>query len=223
MQDIKRRTYNLKVAPPKDFDRFDRTRYQSKNPFMNLLMERFYTKLLNQISKYYNQDDNFTLLDVGCGIGIVAKIIHQNFPNARITGFDISYDAVESAKLLLPSANIHIGNIYEYPYDDRTFDMVICLEVLEHLDQPDTVLDSIGKICKKHAIFSIPNDWQFRATNIMLFKYLEWKGNSPGHINEWNKNSFKSLLSRHSFRTINISVVMGIWMLFLCEKLNLDL
>jgi hypothetical protein len=40
--------------------------------------------------------------------------------------------------------------------------------------------------------------------------------------NDWTKNSFKSLLSRHYFRTINISVVMGIWLLFLCEKLNLD-
>lgn len=222
MRYIKRKNYNLNVNFTNDFDRLDRTKYQSKNPFMTLLMAQFYTKLLNQISRCYNQDDNFTLLDMGCGIGIVTKIIHQNFPNVKITGFDISSDAVKSAKLLLPSANIHIANIYDYPYDDFAFDIVICLEVLEHLNQPEIILDSIGKICKKHTIFSIPNDWEFRAANIMLFKYLERKGNSPGHINEWTKTAFKSLLSRHHFKVINISTIMGIWLLFLCEKLNLE-
>lgn len=186
---------------------------------MNLLMEQFYIKLLNQISRCYSQENSFSVLDIGCGIGVVTKIVSQNFPNARITGFDLSREVVKSAKLLLPSTDIYVGDIHALPHNNHSFDLVICLEVIEHLDQPNTILDNISKACKKYSIFSIPNDWKFRAINIMRFKYLEEKGNSPDHIHEWNREDFVALLSHH-FKVVNISGVIGIWNLFLCEKLE---
>ena len=188
---------------------------------MNLMMEQFYTKLLNQISNFYDRDDDFTVLDIGCGIGVLSAIISQNFPNASITGFDISGEAVKYAKLLLPSTNFYIGDIYSLPHCKESFDMVVCLEVLEHLNQPETIVDNIAKICRKYVIFSIPNNWKFRAANVIRFKYLERKGNTPGHKNEWTKEEFSSLISLR-FKIKDISAIAGIWLQFLCEKLHLE-
>jgi 2-polyprenyl-3-methyl-5-hydroxy-6-metoxy-1,4-benzoquinol methylase len=186
---------------------------------MNLMMKQFYTKLLNQISNCYDQDDDFSILDMGCGIGILSAIISQNFPSAKVTGFDISNEVVKSARLLSPSISFYVGNIYSLPHCKESFDMVICLEVLEHLDRPETIIDNIARLCKKYAIFSIPNNWKFRAVNVIRFKYLERKGSTPNHKNEWTKEEFSSLLSPY-FKINDVSTVAGVWLQFLCEKLN---
>jgi 2-polyprenyl-3-methyl-5-hydroxy-6-metoxy-1,4-benzoquinol methylase len=219
MKDTKEEDYNLKIKLPKEFDTLEYLKAPSKNPLMKLLIDMFYREILNQISRCYSRNEHFKLLDIGCGVGLVSKIISQNFSNATISGFDVSEDAVKSAKLLLPSADIKAGDIYDSPFNDKLFDMIICAEVLEHLNEPEFIIDYIARVCKKYAIISIPNNWKFRAVNVIRFKFLPQKGNTPGHVNEWTKQEISTLLSRH-FRIIYITTILGIWIVILCEKIE---
>jgi SAM-dependent methyltransferase len=80
-----------------------------------------------------------TVLDAGCGLGEIVQLMHGVFPDAAITGVDISEVALESNARRFPFATFELLNI-EQSKLDRVFDLVISSEVVEHLeDQPRAV------------------------------------------------------------------------------------
>ena len=67
---------------------------------------------------------------------------------------------------------------------------MFCLEVLEHLDDPDAALAEICRVSKRWVITSVPREPVWRALNLMRLKYVSGLGNTPGHLNHWSKGRF---------------------------------
>jgi SAM-dependent methyltransferase len=94
------------------------------------------------------------VLEAGCGVGAQTIILAKNSPGARFTSIDISIDSLEKTRKLLqkcrmPNVECRMGDIYDLPFHDNTFDHVFVCFVLEHLKEPIKALKNLKKVLKK--------------------------------------------------------------------------
>jgi len=89
-----------------------------------------------------------SVLDVGCDQALLKEYLP---PNSEYYGIDIMGEA---ADLLL-----NLDEIERLPFDEGSFDTVLCTDVLEHLDHFHLLFDEIIRISKKWTILSLPNCW----------------------------------------------------------------
>ena len=107
------------------------------------------------------------------------------------------------------------GSLYEIPFDRDQFDLVLCLEVLEHLEDPGSALDELARTGRSDLVVSVPYEPWFRAGSAMRGKYLRTLGNHPEHINHWNRRSLRQLLEAH-VEVLDCSVSMP-WLVAHCR------
>ena len=113
--------------------------------------------------------------------------------------FAVDIDPVElaAAKRNISFANFQLGNVYNLPFHDKEFDLVICSEVLEHLNEPSKALKEVRRVTGGFCIMSVPNEPLWCLLNIVRGAYLSNYGNTPGHVNHWNKKSFEKLIGEY--------------------------
>jgi ubiquinone/menaquinone biosynthesis C-methylase UbiE len=192
------------------------TNYQkhiSANPAQRFLIENFYKELI-RILKPLKPDK---VLDVGCGEGFTLIKLKQAKIGMTHEGIDNSDAALKLSKRLNPSLNIKKGNIYNLPYKDNAFDLLICTEVLEHLENPRKALSELSRVTGKNMLLSVPNEPFFIIANLLRGKHLRTLGNHPEHINHWTSKGFRKFLSENGLR---VSVIRHPfpWTLVLVKK-----
>jgi 2-polyprenyl-3-methyl-5-hydroxy-6-metoxy-1,4-benzoquinol methylase len=136
--------------------------------------------------------DKLKVLDVGCGNGNISRFIGSM--NHDVLGIDISSTTIEKAKSLNNLPNVVFKNISaEDLISHETFDLVICSEVIEHLNVPTEVVNALQKLLNSNGILvvTVPNG--FGPRELFITKPLQWmKSNSPGIYS--SINSFKHAL-----------------------------
>lgn len=169
------------------------TKYLSRNPISRWLMQRFFHTIISMASSVDSPPNS--ILDAGCGEGILSYHMNRLWPNASITGLDINPELLIVAQKLVPRMNCVTGNIFEMPWPANTYDIICCTEVLEHIESPEMALSELNRIGRDFFIFSVPNEPWWRIANMARGSYLNDLGNSPGHLNHWSVSSFTRLLS----------------------------
>jgi len=86
-------------------------------------------------------------------------------------------------------------SVYELQREDKSFECVMLLEVLEHLEDYQKALEELRRVAKKFMVIGTPNEPIWRILNVLRGKYLSKWGNSPGHINHWSSSALVRLLS----------------------------
>ncbi len=86
------------------------------------------------------------VLDVGCDKAHLRRLI----AGLDYTGLDVSGE---------PDLVINLEQIQRLPFDDNTFDCVVCSDVLEHVDNLHWNFEELVRVMKGHAIISLPNNW----------------------------------------------------------------
>lgn len=189
-------------------------KHTSKNLLQRLLINNFYSSLVS-LAKTLNPT---TILDAGCGEGFTMNKLAENGVGKKIEGVEYSKDAITLGKKLFPNLNFREGSAYELPYKDNSFDLVICTEVLEHLDYPAKVLSEVLRTSKRHVLISVPNEPFFMLGNFMRGKNLSRFGNDPGHINHWTIGAFLNFLKKNKLKVKKIKLPFP-WILILGEKI----
>lgn len=168
-------------------------KYNTKNKFAQKMMSGFFSAL-----KECCNDITFsTMLEAGCGEGNIFRFMRENFPLSHLEAFDLGEDVVAQAKVLNPSVSEQIfsKDIYSSGYADGSFDLVLCSEVLEHLEQPGVALAELMRITRRYLLVSVPKEPIWRILNMARFKYIKHLGNTPGHIQHWSASGFLKLLT----------------------------
>lgn len=100
------------------------------------------------------------VLEAGCGVGAQTIILAKNSPGAKITSVDLSPESLEKARALagkcrVKNVDFRMGDIYDLPFADNTFDHVFVCFVLEHLKDPVKALKNLKKVLKKGGTITV--------------------------------------------------------------------
>lgn len=188
-------------------------KHTSKNPIQQLLIKNFYSTLTS-LAKPLKPE---SILDAGCGEGFTMEKLSKSKIGEKLEGIEYSKEAISFGRKLFPDLKFIHGSVYELPYKNNSFDLVICTEVLEHLEEPTRALKEILRVSKKYLIISVPNEPFFMLSNFLRGKNLSRFGNDEGHINHWNVLSLKKYLTQNKVKTINISIPFP-WITVVGEK-----
>ena len=186
-------------------------KYTTRNPLSRYLVRGLFRRIASLISGIPFD----SVLDVGCGEGLPLHHLGEHLAGKRVIGVDVDRCDVETARSNVPFAKWVIASVYSLPFRDRGFDLTICCEVLEHLEDPDLALKGIARVAAKHCVFSVPNEPLWRALNMARGAYVwEW-GNTPGHRNHWSRRSFERLIVPR-FEVLKIAAPPP-WLVVLCR------
>jgi len=168
-------------------------KYNSKNPIARLLMRGF----LNGITELYNFIKPASVLEVGCGEGELANYLlqHSSKRPQRFEASDLSLDVVSAGSD--PLIKFRESSIYELLYSKNSFDLVVCSEVLEHLEYPQRGLAEIARVAKKGVLLSTPWEPVWQLLNLARGKYVMNFGNTPGHIQHFSRQGLIELAQTH--------------------------
>ena len=172
-------------------------KYGSTNPVVRRLMAGFQRTL----GELFERVDPASVLDVGCGEGILTHRWAVARPTMRVVGFDLEDPALQAewARRRSPNLEYRILRAQEpFPFADGEFALATALEVLEHVPDPEHVVAEMARCARGgHVIVSVPREPLWRAMNLARGAYVRQLGNTPGHVNHWSRRSIAALLARH--------------------------
>ena len=130
------------------------------------------------------------------------KNISNKITKAKFWATDLSENEIEKAKnyIKFKKVGFSVQNAENLSkFKDKQFDLVICCEVLEHVEDFQKALKELYRISNKYLLVSVPNEPIWRMLNMARGKYLSDFGNTPGHINHWSISAFKKLIKSSDF------------------------
>lgn len=210
-------------------------KYHSSNPLVKWMMSGFKNKMKIML---YETKKNFNhVCEAGCGEGEITTYIRSLYNETEIDAFDISRKVIEEANRKNKNVSFFVGDICNLrltPYSavalgrqgggtyvpqNEFYDLIVCLEVLEHLERPEAAIENFKKINSHdgYLLLSVPNEPIWRICNMARGKYLSDFGNTPGHINHWSKRSFCKMLKKCGLEIISVESPFP-WTMVLAKK-----
>ncbi len=170
-------------------------KYTSKNPAIRWLTERWVANLEQSFDRIGRDPKGAPkrALEVGCGEGVIAGKLQERFEDVVAldlpdAGLRREWKAYEGPRFLHADA-------HALPFEDGQFDLVVAVEVLEHLTDPIKGLHELARVARRHLVVSVPREPIFRSCNLVAGRYVKDLGNTPGHLNHWSKRSFRRLVA----------------------------
>jgi SAM-dependent methyltransferase len=170
-------------------------KYGSTNPVVRRLMSAFERTL----DELFAQADPTSLLDVGCGEGVLVHKWAQRLGERRVVGIDLEEESIQAgwSEHQAPNLEYHVMHAENLPFAESEFDLACAIEVLEHVPDPEHTLAEMARCAERHLLVSVPREPLWRGLNMARGAYWPALGNTPGHLNHWSRRSFVQLLSRY--------------------------
>ena len=170
-------------------------KYGSASPVVRRLMSGFEA----QLDELLSRADPSSILDIGCGEGVLTLRWAQELAPAKVVGLDLPDPKLEAewAQRRRDNLEFRSGEAESLPFADGEYDLLAAIETLEHVGDPERVLTEMARVASRHLLVSVPREPLWRALNIARGAYLKDLGNTPGHLNHWSKRGLYSLLARH--------------------------
>jgi len=170
-------------------------KYGSTNPVVRRLMAAFERTL----DDLFVTADPGSLLDVGCGEGVLTHQWAQRMGDKRIVGIDLDDPHLHALweGRQAPNLTYQVMKAENLPFADGEFDVASAIEVLEHVPDPEHTVAEMARVASGHLLVSVPREPLWRGLNMARGAYLKDLGNTPGHLNHWSRRSFVQMLSRH--------------------------
>ena len=171
-------------------------KYGSTNPVVRRMMENFERTL----DELWAKASPASILDVGCGEGVLTHKWAQRLGDRRVVGIDLEDPVIQAewAKRTAPNLEYRIMKAQNLPFADGEFALASAIEVLEHVPDPQHTVAEMARVARGgHLLVSVPREPLWRAMNMARGAYVKDLGNTPGHLNHWSRKGFVELLSRH--------------------------
>jgi ubiquinone/menaquinone biosynthesis C-methylase UbiE len=167
-------------------------KYASKNPIARKMMDGF----MRALDAALPAAAPATVFELGMGEGEIAERIRARYGDVLITGLDLP-DAGLAKEWSSRDLVGMFGDAGALPVRDRSADLVLAIEVLEHLPDPARALQELARVARRDVVVSVPNEPTWRALNMARGSYLKEMGNTPGHIQHWSAKQFAALVGEH--------------------------
>ncbi len=168
-------------------------KYGSQNPVVRRLMARFERDL----DELLRRADPSSVLDVGCGEGVLVQRWAQLLGGRRVVGVDLEEESLQAgwSARQAPNLEFRVAEATSLPFADGEFDLVSAVEVLEHVPDPQRALAEMRRCAHRYLLVSVPREPLWRALNMLRGAYWPALGNTPGHLNHWSRSAFSRLLA----------------------------
>ena len=173
--------------------------------------------ILEKIKKHFKIENNnnntlkgLKILDIGCGGGLISEPMARL--GAKVTGIDASEKNINIAKLHSEQSNLNINYIKIAPEnlnEIEKFDVILNLEIVEHVDNVNLYIKSCYKLLKKNGLMftaTLNRSFTSYIKAIIGAEYiLRWL---PIGTHDWNKfikpEELEKFLSQEKFNTLDI-------------------
>ncbi len=188
-------------------------KYGSGNPVVKWIMNGFHQALTALVEESKPK----AIHEVGCGEGYwVNKWRAEGY---SVVGSDFSSEVIGLAKENARQAGLSEDaffskSIYDLAPEDGA-DLIVCCEVLEHLENPESALQVLSSIVQDKIILSVPREPLWCGLNMLRGKYWSDFGNTPGHIQHWTSRQFIELISQY-FEILVVKKPLP-WTMVLCQ------
>jgi len=170
-------------------------KYGSTNPVVRRLMSRFEGTL----DELFTSAAPRSVLDVGCGEGVLTAQWADRLGDGRIVGIDLDDEKLRAEWATRERDNLtyRVMKAENLPFAGGEFELAAAIEVLEHVPDPEHTVAEMARVASRHLLVSVPREPLWRGLNVARGAYVKDLGNTPGHLNHWSKRSFVRLLERH--------------------------
>jgi 2-polyprenyl-3-methyl-5-hydroxy-6-metoxy-1,4-benzoquinol methylase len=175
------------------------SKHESRNPIQRLVIARFHRRVVEVVQRLQPR----TVLEVGCGEGYVLQALVRAGVRAELHGVDLDPTAVREARARLGRhASVEVADARRLAAQDgplgsggrqgppRRFDLVLMLEVLEHLPDPAGMLPVLEALASPHVLLSVPHEPWFSGLNVLRGRHLRGLGNHPEHLQRFSRAAF---------------------------------
>lgn len=192
-------------------------KYASRNPIVRRIMRGFAATLGELVERVQPR----SIHEVGCGEGY--WVLEWTARGIAARGTDFSGQAIRLARLNAAERRVaperfEVRSIYDLEPGRDGADLVVCCEVLEHLERPHEALRVLRRVARGHLIVSAPREPLWRLLNLARGKYIAALGNTPGHLQHWSAGAFVRLL-RGYFDLVEVRTPLP-WTMALCRPLQ---
>jgi 2-polyprenyl-3-methyl-5-hydroxy-6-metoxy-1,4-benzoquinol methylase len=169
-------------------------KYSTLHPIERRLVSGFLAELGELVERTGAREAH----EVGCGEGELALRLAAR--GLRVRGSDAFAEVIGEARRRAAAAGAEVDYevkpVEELEPERDAAELVLCCEVLEHLEDPDGALDVLAALARPWLIASVPREPLWRALNLSRLKYVRDLGNTPGHLSHWSRGGFLRFLER---------------------------
>jgi 2-polyprenyl-3-methyl-5-hydroxy-6-metoxy-1,4-benzoquinol methylase len=187
-------------------------KHQTNNPILRFALTQFFSatqKMLPSVD---------TILDAGCGEGYAAREVLKKDTDATLYGVDLSFNSLLQVPKVAPNVPACQASVRELPFASKSVDLVVSLEVLEHIPQPELAVREYIRVSRNYMLISVPNEPLFRLLRMLRGDNIRQCGNHPEHVNHWNVITFPKFLEAQGVKVLQVkSPPPFIWTIVLCS------
>lgn len=133
-----------------------------------------------------------SLLDYGCGRGETLRLAGER--GMEVLGTDLDPECVAISRKHGRTVLLEHPRDPVAQFGEKTFDVVTCFHVLEHVDRPMEVLKALGRIARQYVVLAVPN---LRVLPRPRFLRREPVSVNEGHLQGWDHAHLRNLAERH--------------------------
>jgi ubiquinone/menaquinone biosynthesis C-methylase UbiE/uncharacterized membrane protein YbhN (UPF0104 family) len=197
-----RRTLGLAPGAPEQAAGQDARKYATTNPVVQRLIARWATRLRGEIAAL--APPGTTLADIGVGEGLaLARILTEG---TIVVGIEYRDDKIRCAREVIDGLQAVIGDAGLLPLRDGAVALTTCIEVLEHLTDPEPAVQELARVAHRGCVVSVPWEPWFRLGNLARGKNVARFGNDPEHLQFFTRGRLEALLGRY-FASVRVEPV----------------
>ena len=186
----------------------------------NFLQKTWHTRKLESVISQINFYPK-TILDVGCASGWFLYQLKKRYPKAKCFGVDIYKEGVMYGRKKYPKLTLKVADAHALPFKAGMFDLVVCTEVLEHVEKPSKVLLEMQRVLKKNGLGVIELDSGSILFSVVWFLWKKAHGKvwDHAHLHSFSVKKLDVLLKKTGFTIISKKRFnLGMAMVFFVRK-----